>query len=95
VWSSPSPAAARRGSAPPRRWASAGRGSGRRSAGCSFTRSLLPCISLHALNNGIVTGVLLGWSWQVPLGALGAVAVALGLLAPFARERAPQAAPAA
>jgi uncharacterized protein len=60
-----------------------------------FTGSLLPCISLHALNNGIVTGVLLGWSWQVPLGALGAVAVALGLLAPFARERAPQAAPAA
>jgi membrane protease YdiL (CAAX protease family) len=60
-----------------------------------FTGSLLPCVSLHALNNGIVTGVLLGWSWQVPLAALGAVAVALGLLAPFARERAPQAAPAA
>jgi hypothetical protein len=57
-----------------------------------FTGSVLPCVSLHALNNGIVTGVLLGWTWQVPVGALGAVAVALALLAPFARERAPQAA---
>ena len=55
-----------------------------------FTGSLLPCISLHALNNAIVTGILLGWTWQVPLGALGAIAVALTLLAPFARERAPQ-----
>jgi membrane protease YdiL (CAAX protease family) len=55
-----------------------------------FTGSLLPSISLHAVNNAIATGVLLGWSWQVPLGVLGAVAVALLLLAPFARERAPQ-----
>jgi hypothetical protein len=29
----------------------------------------------------------------VPLAALGAIAVALALLAPFARERAPQDAP--
>lgn len=55
-----------------------------------FTGSLLPSISLHALNNAIAAGVLIGWSWQVPLGVLGAVAVALLLLVPFARERAPQ-----
>jgi membrane protease YdiL (CAAX protease family) len=60
-----------------------------------FTGSLLPCVALHALNNAIVTGFLLGWTWQVPVGAFGAVAVALGLLFPFARERAPEAATAA
>jgi membrane protease YdiL (CAAX protease family) len=58
-----------------------------------FTGSLLPCVSLHALNNAVATGLLLGWSSGVPLAALGAVVVALALLAPFARERAPQAAP--
>jgi membrane protease YdiL (CAAX protease family) len=57
-----------------------------------FTGSLLPSICLHAINNAIAAGVLLGGSWQVPLGVLGAVAVALLLLAPFARERAPQSA---
>ena len=55
-----------------------------------FTGSLLPSICLHAINNAIAAGVLLGGSWQVPLGVLGAVAVALLMLAPFARERAPQ-----
>jgi hypothetical protein len=60
-----------------------------------FTGSLLPCVALHALNNAIVTGFLLGWTWQVPVGALGAIATALALLAPFARERAPKAATAA
>jgi membrane protease YdiL (CAAX protease family) len=58
-----------------------------------FTGSLLPCVGLHALNNAVATGLLLGWSSGVPLAALGAVAVALMLLAPFARERAPQPAP--
>src|SRR4051794_4920996 len=55
-----------------------------------FTGSLLPSICLHAINNAIAAGVLLGGSWQVPLGVLGAVAAVLFLLAPFARERAPQ-----
>ena len=55
-----------------------------------FTGSLLPSICLHAVNNAIAAGVLLGGSWQVPLGVLGAVAAVLLLLAPFARERAPQ-----
>jgi membrane protease YdiL (CAAX protease family) len=55
-----------------------------------FTGSLLPSICLHAINNAIAAGVLLGGSWQVPLGVLGAVAAVLLLLAPFARERVPQ-----
>jgi CAAX protease family protein len=55
-----------------------------------FTGSLLPSICLHAINNAIAAGVLLGGSWQVPVVVLGAVAAALLVLAPFARERAPQ-----
>jgi len=54
-----------------------------------FTGSLLPCIALHALNNALVTGRDLGWSWEVPLLMLACMAVALLVLAPFARERAP------
>jgi membrane protease YdiL (CAAX protease family) len=55
-----------------------------------FTGSLLPCIALHAMNNALVTGIDLGWSWQVPLLMLGCMAAALLIMAPFARERAPQ-----
>jgi membrane protease YdiL (CAAX protease family) len=55
-----------------------------------FTGSLLPCIALHALNNALVTGIALGWDWQVPVLILGSIAVALGLLWPVSRERAPQ-----
>ena len=49
--------------------------------GCGFcliylrTRSLWPCMSLHAINNSVAYGVGVGWSWQVPLLALGALAV--------------------
>jgi membrane protease YdiL (CAAX protease family) len=57
-----------------------------------FTGSLLPCIALHAINNALVIGAGAEWTWQVPVGIAGATALALGLLAPFARERAPQAA---
>jgi hypothetical protein len=41
-------------------------------------------------NNGLAAAVLIGWTWQVPLAALGAIGIALALLAPFAREHAPQ-----
>jgi uncharacterized protein len=54
-----------------------------------FTGSLLPCIALHAMNNALVTAQDLGWSWQTPLFMLGCMAVAVLLLLPFARERAP------
>jgi len=56
-----------------------------------FTGSLLPCIALHALNNALVTGIAFGWDWEVPLLILASVGLALGLLWPFSRERAPQA----
>ena len=55
-----------------------------------FTGSLLPGIALHAMNNALVTGGELGWSWEVPLLMLGCMTLALLLLAPFARDRAPQ-----
>jgi membrane protease YdiL (CAAX protease family) len=55
-----------------------------------FTGSLLPGVALHAINNALVTGIGLGWGWQVPLLMLGCMSLALLLLAPFARERAPQ-----
>jgi uncharacterized protein len=55
-----------------------------------FTGSLLPCIALHAMNNALVTGLELGWTWGVPLLMLGCMALAVLVLAPFARERAPQ-----
>ena len=54
-----------------------------------FTGSLLPCVALHAMNNALVTGRDLGWSWEIPLFMLGCMAVAVLLLLPFARERAP------
>jgi uncharacterized protein len=57
-----------------------------------FTGSLLPCIAVHAFNNALATGNLAGWSWQIPLALIGAVAVSVLLVLPFARERAPQAA---
>jgi CAAX protease family protein len=44
------------------------------------TGSLYPCIGVHAVNNSIAFGALLGWGWQIaPLlaGALGLIAVAL------------------
>jgi membrane protease YdiL (CAAX protease family) len=47
------------------------------------TRSILPCIGIHALNNGLVMSIALGWTWQVPLVTLGAPLVALLLVAPF------------
>ena len=57
-----------------------------------FTGSLLPCIAVHAFNNALATGNLAGWSWEIPLALIGAVAVSVLIVLPFARERAPQAA---
>jgi len=55
-----------------------------------FTGSLLPAIALHSLNNAIVTGWQLGWTWQVPLLGLACVVAAMAIVWPFTRERAPQ-----
>ena len=57
-----------------------------------FTGSLLPCIAVHAFNNGLAMGTLAGWSWEIPLVVIGAVTLSVLLVLPFARERAPQAA---
>jgi membrane protease YdiL (CAAX protease family) len=54
-----------------------------------FTGSLLPSVAVHAFNNALVLSVLAGWSWQAPLALIGAVALSVGVLLPFARERAP------
>lgn len=44
------------------------------------TGSLLPSIGLHALNNGLATGVSLDWAgWQTALAALLAPCAAVGL----------------
>lgn len=55
-----------------------------------FTGSLLPCIALHALNNGLVVGASFHWTWQIPVAAIAAVALTQLCLVPFARERAPR-----
>jgi hypothetical protein len=39
------------------------------------TGSLYPCIALHSVNNAFAFGVTEGWSWQIPLLAVGALAV--------------------
>jgi membrane protease YdiL (CAAX protease family) len=31
------------------------------------TRSLIPCIALHAINNSVAFGVMQHWSWQIPV----------------------------
>jgi membrane protease YdiL (CAAX protease family) len=54
-----------------------------------FTGSLLPGIALHALNNALAMSLAIGWGWEVPLAMVGCVALALGVLMPLARERAP------
>jgi membrane protease YdiL (CAAX protease family) len=48
------------------------------------TGSLFPCIALHAINNSVAFGVSQHWSWQVPLVALGALALIALVLGPFA-----------
>lgn len=50
---------------------------------------VLPCIAVHAFNNAIAMGTLAGWDWQIPLVVIGAVALSVALVLPFARERAP------
>ena len=38
-----------------------------------WTRSLYPCIALHALNNSVAVGVALNWSWEIPVTMAGSV----------------------
>jgi membrane protease YdiL (CAAX protease family) len=55
-----------------------------------FTGSLLPCVGLHAANNALVMTVGGGWTWEVPVALIACVTVAILVLLPFARRRAPR-----
>jgi CAAX protease family protein len=57
-----------------------------------FSGSLLPCITLHAVNNAIVVALLLGLGGYAVVAVIAAPALALALVAPLARECAPQSA---
>jgi membrane protease YdiL (CAAX protease family) len=50
------------------------------------TGSLLPCIALHALNNSLAFGVTQGWTWEIPVTMVGALAVIALLVAPVIRR---------
>ena len=53
-----------------------------------WTRSLLPCIVLHALNNGLALGVSLSWEWWQVLATMGAAAaVCLLIVLPLSAPR--------
>ena len=49
------------------------------------TGSLLPCITLHAINNSVAFGVMQDWDWQIPV--LMASSLALCALAVFVAMR--------
>jgi len=50
------------------------------------TRSLYPCIVLHAFNNSLAFGVTQDWDWQIPLLMVGANLVIAACVLPFARR---------
>jgi membrane protease YdiL (CAAX protease family) len=54
------------------------------------TRSLYPCIALHALNNSVAFGVTEHWGWQIPVVAISSLAAIVVLLRPVARLTAAQ-----
>ena len=49
-----------------------------------WTNSLLPCIVLHALNNGLALGVAEDWGAWTPAAMLGAAAICLLITLPLA-----------
>ena len=53
------------------------------------TRSLYPCIVLHALNNALAFSVSQDWDWQIPLVMLGANALIFMILLPITRRAGP------
>ena len=50
-----------------------------------WTRSLIPCMILHALNNSLALGVSQDWTWEIPLLMLAAVLSVLAVAVPAAR----------
>jgi hypothetical protein len=61
------------------------------------TRSLYPCIAVHAVNNAIAFSVMNDWSWEIPLVIAGSLALCALITAPVARRwpKPPAAQPAA
>jgi hypothetical protein len=53
-----------------------------------WTNSLLPCITLHALNNSLALGVSQHWGAATLLAMLGAAGAVLAITAPVARRAA-------
>src|SRR5919112_873895 len=51
----------------------------------AWTRSLYPCVALHAVNNAIAFGVTQDWTWQIPLVMVGGTAVSLLIVASIGR----------
>jgi membrane protease YdiL (CAAX protease family) len=51
----------------------------------AWTRSLYPCVALHAVNNAIAFGVTQDWTWQIPLLIVGGTAVSLLIVVAIAR----------
>jgi membrane protease YdiL (CAAX protease family) len=51
----------------------------------AWTRSLYPCVALHAVNNAIAFGVTQDWTWEIPLLVVGGTAVSLTIMAGIAR----------
>jgi membrane protease YdiL (CAAX protease family) len=43
----------------------------------AWTRSLYPCVALHAINNAIAFGVTQDWTWEIPLLIVGGTGVSL------------------
>jgi uncharacterized protein len=43
----------------------------------AWTRSLYPCVALHAINNAIAFGVTQDWTWEIPLLVVGGTGASL------------------
>lgn len=54
-----------------------------------ISKSLLPCIALHAANNALVLSLSLDWTWQVPLAVIGIPAITVIALMTISGRRAP------
>jgi len=51
----------------------------------AWTRSLYPCVALHAVNNAIAFGVTQDWTWQIPLVLIAGTSISLLIVAGIGR----------
>jgi membrane protease YdiL (CAAX protease family) len=52
----------------------------------AWTRSLYPCVGLHAVNNAIAFGVTQDWTWEIPLLIVGGTSVSLLIVVAIGRS---------